>query len=56
MRPDAPDVLRVRLEPGMGLVCNNVLHGRAAFVDDPAQPRLLYRARYLDRMRAPARV
>jgi hypothetical protein len=34
----------------MGLVCNNVLHDRAGFVDDPAQPRLLYRARDLDRI------
>jgi hypothetical protein len=36
----------------MGLVCNNVLHDRAGFVDDALQPRLLYRARYLDRVRA----
>jgi hypothetical protein len=39
-----------RLEAGMGLVCNNVLHDRSAFDDDPEQPRLLYRARYLDRV------
>ncbi len=50
---DKPWVLRARLEPGMGLVCNNVLHERSGFVDDPTQPRLLYRARYLDRIRAP---
>ena len=53
LHTDAANVLRVRLEPGMGLVCNNVLHGRSAFVDDPAHPRLLYRARYLDRIAAP---
>lgn len=52
---DGPTVLRLRLEPGMGLVCNNVLHERSGFVDDPRQPRLLYRARYLDRILAPAR-
>lgn len=46
---DGP-VFRLTLQPGMGLVCNNVLHDRAGFVDDPAQPRLLYRARYLDRI------
>jgi hypothetical protein len=34
----------------MGLVCNNVLHDREAFADDPASPRLLYRARFLDRV------
>jgi hypothetical protein len=37
-------------------VCNNVLHDRAAFVDDPRHPRLLYRARYLDRVDGPAQV
>lgn len=47
---DAPALFRTRLEAGMGLVCNNVLHDRAGFVDDPAHPRLLYRARYLDRI------
>lgn len=52
---DGPPVLRLKLEPGMGLVCNNVLHERTGFVDDPLQPRLLYRARYLDRIQAPAR-
>lgn len=41
----------LRLEAGMGLVCNNVLHNRAGFRDDPAgPPRLLYRARYRDRV------
>jgi len=29
-----------------------VLHARSAFRDDPARPRLLYRARYYDRVRA----
>jgi hypothetical protein len=47
-------MFRLRLVPGMGLVCNNVLHDRAGFVDDPLQRRLLYRARYLDRILAPA--
>jgi alpha-ketoglutarate-dependent taurine dioxygenase len=49
----APGILRVRLAPGMGLVCNNVLHDRSAFDDDPAHPRLLYRARFLDRVAVP---
>lgn len=40
---------RVRLEAGMGLVGRNVLHDRSAFVDDPARPRLVLRARFLDR-------
>ena len=51
-----PDVLHLRLESGMGIVANNVLHARSAFVDDPAQPRLLYRARYLDRVAEPERL
>lgn len=45
-----PGLLRLRLEAGMGLVGHNVLHERSAFVDDPARPRLLYRARFLDRV------
>jgi len=43
---------RVTLQPGMGLLCNNVLHDRSAFSDDPARPRLIYRARYYDRIQA----
>jgi len=50
-----PQVLRLRLEAGMGLVCHNVLHDRTAFTDDPARPRLLLRARFLDRVAAPTR-
>ena len=45
-----PHIFRTRLEPGMGLLCNNVLHDRAAFNDNTNHPRLLYRARYLDRL------
>ncbi|MFN2308345.1 MAG: TauD/TfdA family dioxygenase [Gammaproteobacteria bacterium] len=41
-----------RLMPGQGIVCNNVLHSRSAFRDDPAagRSRLLYRARYFERI------
>lgn len=46
----SPYVFRGRLEPGMGLVCNNVLHDRAAFRDTETRKRLLYRARYFDRI------
>jgi alpha-ketoglutarate-dependent taurine dioxygenase len=49
---DSPYVLRRRLEPGMGIVCNNVLHARSAFRDAPQHRRLLYRARYYDRVAA----
>ena len=49
---DAPSPHRHRivLQPGMGVVCNNVLHERTGFVDDANAPRLLYRARYYDRV------
>lgn len=47
---ESPHIHRLTLEGGMGLICNNVLHDRSAFSDDPARPRLLYRARYLDRL------
>jgi alpha-ketoglutarate-dependent taurine dioxygenase len=47
---DLPHIHSTRLEPGMGLLCNNVLHDRAAFDDDATAPRLLFRARYHDRI------
>lgn len=48
---DNPYILRARLDSGMGLLCNNVLHTRDGFSDLPGQPRrLLYRARYFDRI------
>jgi len=47
---DSAHVYTAHLAPGMGLLCNNVLHDRTAFTDDAASPRLLYRARYLDRI------
>ncbi|MDX1594073.1 MAG: TauD/TfdA family dioxygenase [Gammaproteobacteria bacterium] len=41
----------LRLEAGMGILCNNVLHSRSAFVDRPDRPgRLLYRARFRARV------
>ena len=41
----------LRLEPGMGVLCNNVLHTRAGFTDRPEHRRLLYRARYHESLR-----
>jgi alpha-ketoglutarate-dependent taurine dioxygenase len=46
----SPYVFTLRLAPGQGLVCNNVLHDRSAFTDAPGAGRLVYRARYLDRI------
>jgi len=44
-------ILTARLRPGMGLICNNVLHTRSGFSDSPEHRRLLYRGRYYDRLR-----
>jgi alpha-ketoglutarate-dependent taurine dioxygenase len=50
LNSDSPYIFRGRLEPGMGLICNNVLHDRTGFSDDGQRHRLLYRARYYDRI------
>jgi hypothetical protein len=48
---DSPYIYRGTLEPGMGLISNNVLHDRGGFSDMQGHPqRLLYRARYFDRI------
>ncbi len=48
---DSPYIYRGTLEPGMGLISNNVLHDRGGFSDLQGHPqRLLYRARYFDRI------
>jgi alpha-ketoglutarate-dependent taurine dioxygenase len=49
-----PWTLHGRLEPGMGLACNNVLHDRSGFTETPQKRRLLYRARYHERVMSPA--
>jgi alpha-ketoglutarate-dependent taurine dioxygenase len=43
-------VFHYRLRPGEGLLSNNILHNRTAFTDKPGQNRLLYRARFFDRI------
>ena len=50
---DNAAIHRFRLQAGMGVVGHNILHGRSAFEDDSASPRLLYRARFLDRITPP---
>jgi alpha-ketoglutarate-dependent taurine dioxygenase len=47
---DSPYVFRLRLSAGQGLVCNNVLHDRSEFTETPGAGRLVYRARYADRI------
>ena len=50
---DSPHVFGYRLAAGEGLLCNNVLHNRTEFADDVDKgvSRLIYRARYYDRIR-----
>jgi alpha-ketoglutarate-dependent taurine dioxygenase len=50
---DSVYIFRYRLCAGQGVICNNVLHKREAFTDDveAGKQRLLYRARYHDRVR-----
>lgn len=50
---DSPEVFRYRFSAGEGLLCNNVLHNRTEFTDDVDKgiSRLIYRARYHDRIR-----
>jgi alpha-ketoglutarate-dependent taurine dioxygenase len=50
---DSDYIFRYKLRAGQGIICNNVLHKREAFTDDmeAGKQRLLYRARYHDRVR-----
>lgn len=50
---DSAYIFRYQLQPQEGVICNNVLHNRSGFANGDAatQQRLLYRARYFDRMK-----
>jgi len=50
---DSPYKFQVHLKPGQGILCNNVLHNRAAFDDDNegGKGRLVYRGRFYDRIK-----
>ncbi len=43
-------VFRASLRAGQGLLCNNVLHTRSGFEDDPLAPRVMLRGRYHERV------
>lgn len=47
----SPYIFHGLLEPGMGLVSNNVLHTRENFIDDETRQRYIYRARYYSRLK-----
>ncbi|MBF0381937.1 MAG: TauD/TfdA family dioxygenase [Magnetococcales bacterium] len=54
MNGDSPYIIRGRLENGLGLISNNVLHTREAFSDlDEGPKRELYRLRCFDRVESP---
>jgi hypothetical protein len=50
---EEPLIMRVRLAPGEGVICNNVLHDRIGFETEsgPGPGRLIYRIRAYDRVR-----
>ena len=51
---DSPYIFRHRLEAGEGVISNNALHCRSGFSHQAGiTSRLLYRARYFDRVAAP---
>ena len=50
---DLPYILRYRLQANEGILSNNILHGREKFEngESPDGQRLMYRARYYDRIK-----
>ena len=52
LNSDSAYIVRYRLRAGQGIISNNVLHKREPFMDDvdAGKQRLLYRARYHDRI------
>ncbi|MCP4182042.1 MAG: TauD/TfdA family dioxygenase [Hyphomicrobiales bacterium] len=52
---DDPMIVRHKLQPGQGVISNNILHNRTKFShrdDESSTSRLLYRIRYLDAVNA----
>jgi alpha-ketoglutarate-dependent taurine dioxygenase len=49
---DEDHILRLKMQSGQGVLCNNILHMRSGFSDapDPSLKRVMYRARYHDRV------
>lgn len=46
LQSPSPYIFRATLQPGQGLLSNNVLHDRSGFSDSGTQRRTLYRLRY----------
>ena len=47
---ESPFIFHATLQPGQGLICNNVLHTRSGFSDSDQYTRKLYRLRYYQRI------
>ena len=47
---DSAYIFQGKLESGMGLISNNILHDRSAFEDNEHQKRLIYRSRFYGRL------
>jgi alpha-ketoglutarate-dependent taurine dioxygenase len=47
---DSPYIFKYRLQQNEGVISNNVLHNRTAFKNDEQHNRLLYRARFYERV------
>jgi alpha-ketoglutarate-dependent taurine dioxygenase len=50
LNSSSPYIYRATLQPGQGLISNNVLHDRSGFDDDSEHTRQLYRLRYYQRI------
>lgn len=50
LKDNKQDMLQAKLNEGQGVICNNILHNRSAFVDTQEQSRLIYRARFFESM------
>ncbi len=50
LESESPYHIRYRLKAGEGVINNNVLHTRTAFIDSPESKRVFYRARYYNRI------
>jgi hypothetical protein len=50
LQADSPWIYRATLQPGQGLLSNNVLHDRSGFTDGESHTRQLYRLRYYQRV------
>ena len=56
LRDETAPIYTYRLQPGEGVISNNILHRRNSFTDGdtPARKRLVWRARFYDRIHSNA--